>query len=49
MVLAAHFTPVATDLWRLGQWWGDRLAATWELAVAGALDSIRAEAERRSR
>ena len=37
---------IGTDLWRLGRWWGDRVAAPWESAVAESLDSIQAEAER---
>jgi Polyketide cyclase / dehydrase and lipid transport len=40
---------LGTDLWRLGQWWGDRVAAPWERTVAASLESTRAEAERRSR
>jgi hypothetical protein len=39
---------LGTDLWRLGQWWGDRVAAPWERAVAESLDAIQAEAERRA-
>ena len=39
---------LGTDGWRLGQWWGDRVAAPWERAVAQSLDSIQAEAERRA-
>jgi hypothetical protein len=39
---------LGTDLWRLGSWWGDRVARPWERAVAHALESIRAEAERRA-
>ena len=39
---------LGTDLWRLGEWWGARVAATWERAVAASLDSIQAEAERRA-
>jgi polyketide cyclase/dehydrase/lipid transport protein len=39
---------LGTDLWRLGQWWADRVAGPWEQAVARSLDGIRAEAERRS-
>ena len=38
---------LGTDLWRLGQWWGDRVAAAWEDAVAHSLDGVQAEAERR--
>lgn len=39
---------LGTDGWRLGQWWGDRVAAPWERAVATSVDSIQAEAERRA-
>jgi hypothetical protein len=39
---------LGTDLWRLGRWWGDRVAREWEGAVAGSLETIRAEAERRA-
>lgn len=39
---------IGTDLWRLGSWWGDRVAAPWERAVAASIDSIAAEAERRA-
>ena len=39
---------LGTDLWRLGQWWGDRVARTWERTVEQSLDSARAEAERRA-
>ena len=40
---------LGTDLWALGRWWGDRVAAPWERAVAGSLEQIAAEAERRAR
>jgi hypothetical protein len=40
---------LGTDLWRLGQWWGARVAGPWERTVAKSLVAIRAEAERRSR
>jgi uncharacterized protein YndB with AHSA1/START domain len=39
---------LGTDVWAVGQWWGDRVAAPWERAVAKSLDSIQAEAERRA-
>ena len=39
---------LGTDLWRLGQWWADRVAAPWERTVARSLDKIQAEAERRA-
>jgi len=40
---------LGTDLWGLGSWWGDRVAAPWERAVASSVDAIAAEAERRAR
>ena len=39
---------LGTDLWALGAWWGNRVAAPWERAVATSLDSIQAESERRA-
>lgn len=39
---------LGTDLWRVGQWWADRVAIAWERAVAHSLDAVQAEAERRS-
>jgi hypothetical protein len=39
---------LGTDLWRLGQWWGDQVARTWEDTVARSVDDIRTEAERRA-
>jgi hypothetical protein len=39
---------LGTDLWRVGQWWGDRVAAPWEHAVRRSLESIRSESERRA-
>jgi len=39
---------LGTDLWQLGQWWGQRVARTWEHAVLRSLDSARAEAQRRA-
>lgn len=39
---------LGTDFWAVGAWWGDRVAAPWEHAVAKALGSIQAEAERRA-
>jgi hypothetical protein len=44
----AYVGELGTDGWRLGRWWGDRVAAPWERAVAASLDSIQAEAERRA-
>jgi hypothetical protein len=40
---------LGADLWRLGEWWADRVARPWERAVAASLAKIRAEAERRAR
>lgn len=39
---------LGTDLWRVGQWWGERVASRWEQAVRQSITSIRAEAERRA-
>ena len=39
---------LGTDLWGLGELWGARVAAAWERAVAGSLEGIRTEAERRA-
>jgi hypothetical protein len=39
---------LGTDFWALGAWWGDRVAAPWERAVAASLDAIQAESERRA-
>lgn len=39
---------LGADLWRLGEWWADRVAAPWEAAVASSLDAIQVEAERRA-
>ena len=39
---------LGTDFWALGAWWGNRVAAPWERAVAASLDAIQAESERRS-
>lgn len=37
---------LGTDLWRLGQWWGNLVARTWQNTVGASLDQIKAEAER---
>lgn len=39
---------LATDLWRLGELWGDLVARSWVAAVEQSLDTIRAESERRT-
>jgi Polyketide cyclase / dehydrase and lipid transport len=40
---------LGTDLWALGAAWGAVVAGPWERTVAGSLDAVRAEAERRAR
>ncbi|WP_328769824.1 SRPBCC family protein [Streptomyces sp. NBC_00286] len=40
---------LGTDLWRAGAWWGEKVAARWEAAVAGSLAAVKEEAERRAR
>jgi hypothetical protein len=39
---------LGTDLGRLGQRWGDLVAARWNRAVAESFDAVKAEAERRA-
>jgi hypothetical protein len=39
---------LGTDLWAVGRWWGDRVAAKWEAVVQESLAAIKAEAERRA-
>ncbi|WP_461085001.1 SRPBCC family protein [Streptomyces deserti] len=40
---------LGTDLWWLGQRWGQLVADRWEETVAGSLASVKEEAERRAR
>ncbi|MFD7408965.1 SRPBCC family protein [Streptomyces sp. NPDC059866] len=40
---------LGTDLWRAGQWWGEKVAKRWEATVADSLVSVKEEAERRAR
>ena len=40
---------LGTDLWRLGQAWGDLVTDRWERVVDASFQTIKAEAERRSR
>ena len=40
---------LGTDLWGVGRWWGDRVAAVWEATVVASLDAAKQEAERRVR
>ncbi len=39
---------LGTDFWRLGSWWGERVAGPWQRAVAESLAGIKTEAERRT-
>jgi len=39
---------LGTDLWKAGQWWGERVAEVWERTVERSLEDIRGEAERRA-
>lgn len=39
---------LGTDLWGLGGWWGERVAAEWNRAVEASVAGFKAEAERRS-
>ena len=39
---------LGTDLWALGQWWGDIVARRWEATVRESLDAVKVEAERRA-
>src|SRR5688572_716857 len=40
---------LGTDLWALGVLWAGIVAPSWEQTVAGSLESVRVEAERRAR
>jgi hypothetical protein len=40
---------LGTDLWRLGQAWGDLVADRWERVVAASFETVKAESERRAR
>ncbi|MEP7019201.1 MAG: SRPBCC family protein [Pseudonocardiales bacterium] len=39
---------LGTDLWALGQRWGDIVAGRWERTVAASFATVQAEAERRA-
>ncbi len=39
---------LGTDLWALGERWGDLVARSWERTVAASLAGVREEAERRA-
>ncbi|PZS15942.1 MAG: SRPBCC family protein [Pseudonocardiales bacterium] len=40
---------LGTDLWGLGQWWGDIVAGPWQRSVAATFAAVKAEAERRAK
>jgi Polyketide cyclase / dehydrase and lipid transport len=40
---------LGADLWALGRWWADEVAAKWEATVRSSLERIKTEAERRAR
>jgi hypothetical protein len=44
----AYRGELGADLWELGRWWGERVARSWERAVATSVEGIRVEAERRA-
>jgi hypothetical protein len=37
---------LGADLWRLGEWWADRVAGPWERTVEDSLEATRSESER---
>ncbi len=39
---------LGTDLWAIGEWWGERVARAWTRAVQLSLRDLAAEAERRA-
>ena len=39
---------LGTDLWGLGQWWGEVVARRWEATARNSLDAVKTEAERRA-
>ena len=45
--LLTYTGQLGTDLWRLGERWGDIVAPKWESVVASAFDTTKNEAERR--
>ena len=47
--LLTYSGQLGTDLWQLGERWGDLVAAKWVSVVASALDATKTESERRHR
>jgi hypothetical protein len=46
--LLAYTGELGTDLWGLGQRWGERVATIWEATVQASLEAVKHEAERRT-
>jgi hypothetical protein len=40
---------LGTDLWRIGEWWGEQVGRRWVSAVEESLEGFAAESERRAR
>jgi len=40
---------LGADLWKLGRWWANLVAKSWEQTVNGSLAGIQTESERRAR
>lgn len=47
--LLTYTGQLGTDLWRLGERWGDLVAPKWVSVVSSALDATKTESERRHR
>jgi hypothetical protein len=47
--LLVYSGELGTDVWGLGERWGDLVATTWEATVKTSLESVSAEAERHHR
>lgn len=47
--LLTYTGQLGTDLWRLGERWGDLVAAKWVAVVAAAFEATKTETERRHR
>jgi hypothetical protein len=46
--LLSYTGELGTDLWRLGQAWGDLVARSWVHAVRDSMAAIKTESERRA-
>ncbi len=43
----AYHGEIRADLWQLGAWWADKVAAAWERVVRETIAAVQAEAQRR--